>query len=208
MTADELKQAGRALFGYGWQTRLADVLGVDGSTVRRWVSSGLPVAGSAAALLDALTATQRIRGALDFEMRRDDGPVTPEHVATGSPVNLRDETSGTEFRMPRAIGAPNLTTDDVVVMRHPDRWHLEGYLEAVARRAPSCRPIVSDDGNAFTSVLERRSTTGNPRIVYQDVLRDGRVLSATTAFPAPDGRGRMAHPEVRPPHPTKHADTS
>jgi hypothetical protein len=37
---------GEALFGaWGWQTRLAEALEVDGSTVRRWVSGAVPVPG-------------------------------------------------------------------------------------------------------------------------------------------------------------------
>lgn len=51
MTPDELKDAGRELFGNGWQTRLAEHLGVDGSTVRRWVSGAVPVPNPAAAAI-------------------------------------------------------------------------------------------------------------------------------------------------------------
>lgn len=51
MTADELKEAGRALYGHGWQTRLAETLEVDGSTVRRWVSGAVPIPGPAAAAI-------------------------------------------------------------------------------------------------------------------------------------------------------------
>jgi DNA-binding transcriptional regulator YdaS (Cro superfamily) len=51
MTPDELKEAGRALFGNGWQTRLAEQLGVDGSTVRRWVSGAVPIPNPAAAAI-------------------------------------------------------------------------------------------------------------------------------------------------------------
>lgn len=43
MTADELKKVGKALYGLGWQTRLAEALGVDGSTVRRWVSGAVVI---------------------------------------------------------------------------------------------------------------------------------------------------------------------
>lgn len=44
LTPDELRQVGAALFGeWGWQTRLAEALEVDGSTVRRWVSGAVPV---------------------------------------------------------------------------------------------------------------------------------------------------------------------
>ena len=44
MTPDELREAGVELYGeWGWQTRLAEALGVDGSTVRRWVSGAVPI---------------------------------------------------------------------------------------------------------------------------------------------------------------------
>lgn len=50
MTRDELCKAGRQLYGkWGWQTRLAEALEVDYSTVRRWVSGAIPVPGPAAA---------------------------------------------------------------------------------------------------------------------------------------------------------------
>jgi hypothetical protein len=43
---EDLKVVGEQLFGsWGWQTRLAEVLEVDGSTVWRWVSGAVPVPG-------------------------------------------------------------------------------------------------------------------------------------------------------------------
>ncbi|MBI1188378.1 MAG: hypothetical protein GC206_13775 [Alphaproteobacteria bacterium] len=43
LTPDDLRIIGEALFGpWGWQTRLAEALEVDGSTVRRWVSGAVP----------------------------------------------------------------------------------------------------------------------------------------------------------------------
>lgn len=51
MSPQDLAEAGRALYGYGWQTRLAEALGVDGSTVRRWVSGAVPIPGPAAAAI-------------------------------------------------------------------------------------------------------------------------------------------------------------
>lgn len=51
MTPAELKEAGEKLYGYGWQTRFAEDLDVDGSTVRRWVSGAVPIPGPAAAAI-------------------------------------------------------------------------------------------------------------------------------------------------------------
>lgn len=52
MSPQELADAGRQLYGkWGWQTRLAEALEVDGSTVRRWVSGAVPIPGPAAAAI-------------------------------------------------------------------------------------------------------------------------------------------------------------
>jgi len=46
MKPDELRTLCVELYGaYGWQTRLAEALKVDGSTVRRWVSGAVPIPG-------------------------------------------------------------------------------------------------------------------------------------------------------------------
>ena len=46
MTPAQLRDAGIELYGkWGWQTRLAEALKVDGSTVRRWVSGAVPIPG-------------------------------------------------------------------------------------------------------------------------------------------------------------------
>jgi DNA-binding transcriptional regulator YdaS (Cro superfamily) len=55
MTPEELAKAGVTLYGkWGWQTRMAEALGVDGSTVRRWVSGAVPVPGPVVAALTCL----------------------------------------------------------------------------------------------------------------------------------------------------------
>lgn len=44
LSPDDLRIIGEALYGpWGWQTRLAETLEVDGSTVRRWVSGAVAV---------------------------------------------------------------------------------------------------------------------------------------------------------------------
>jgi DNA-binding transcriptional regulator YdaS (Cro superfamily) len=68
LSPDELKQAGRDLFGYGWQTRLAERLGVDGSTVRRWVSGAVPVPNPAAAAIRAYLYIRRTTGRMPTDL--------------------------------------------------------------------------------------------------------------------------------------------
>jgi hypothetical protein len=55
MNSDQLRTAGEALWGrWGWQTRMAERLRVDGSTVRRWLSGASAIPGPAAVALELL----------------------------------------------------------------------------------------------------------------------------------------------------------
>ena len=45
MTPDDLQVAGKKLFGYGWQTRLARELDVTSRTVNRWAAGAVPIPG-------------------------------------------------------------------------------------------------------------------------------------------------------------------
>ena len=60
VTRAELKRLGKALYGYGWQTRLAEALDVEGSTVRRWVSGAVPIPGPAAAAIKCFAREKQI----------------------------------------------------------------------------------------------------------------------------------------------------
>jgi hypothetical protein len=56
MTPSRLREIGIELFGeWGWQTRVAEALQVDGSTVRRWVSGAVPIPGPASVALECLS---------------------------------------------------------------------------------------------------------------------------------------------------------
>jgi len=55
MSPQELADVGRQLWGdWGWQTRMAETLKVDGSTVRRWVSGAVPIPGPVDVALNCL----------------------------------------------------------------------------------------------------------------------------------------------------------
>lgn len=50
MSGQELKEAAIRLYGdRGWQSRLAEALDVDTSSIRRWVGGQVPVPGPVAA---------------------------------------------------------------------------------------------------------------------------------------------------------------
>lgn len=61
MTPTELSELGRGLYGYGWQTRLAEALKVDGSTVRRWVSGAVPVPGPVEVAVRCLACHEKFK---------------------------------------------------------------------------------------------------------------------------------------------------
>lgn len=55
MTPEELRIVGEHLYGnWGWQTRMAEALKVDGSTVRRWLSGKVAIPGPAEVALELL----------------------------------------------------------------------------------------------------------------------------------------------------------
>ncbi len=60
MTPDELRQIGEELFGaWGWQTKIAKALRVDGSTVRRWISGATTIPGPAEVALELLLQVKK-----------------------------------------------------------------------------------------------------------------------------------------------------
>lgn len=60
MTPEELRAIGEQLFGtWGWQTKIAKALRVDGSTVRRWISGATAIPGPAEVALELLAKYQK-----------------------------------------------------------------------------------------------------------------------------------------------------
>jgi len=63
MSPDALRAAGEELWGrWGWQTRMAETLRVDGSTVRRWLSGATQIPGPAQVALELLLEAKSRKG--------------------------------------------------------------------------------------------------------------------------------------------------
>ena len=63
MSPDALRAAGEELWGrWGWQTRMAETLRVDGSTVRRWLSGATQIPGPAQVALELLLEAKARKG--------------------------------------------------------------------------------------------------------------------------------------------------
>ncbi len=66
MSPETLRALGEELYGrWGWQTRLARTLRVDGSTVRRWLSGASAIPGPAEVAIELLIERHRARQAGD-----------------------------------------------------------------------------------------------------------------------------------------------
>lgn len=61
MTPNELRHIGEQLWGsWGWQTKMAHALRVDGSTVRRWIAGTTAIPGPAEVALELFLKEQKI----------------------------------------------------------------------------------------------------------------------------------------------------
>lgn len=55
MTSEQLREIGEYLYGsWGWQTKMAETLRVDGSTVRRWLAGKVVIPGPVEVALELL----------------------------------------------------------------------------------------------------------------------------------------------------------
>jgi len=71
MSPDELRATGERLWGrWGWQTRMAETLRVDGSTVRRWLSGASTIPGPAEVALELLIELSETRQPQPTKNRR------------------------------------------------------------------------------------------------------------------------------------------
>lgn len=89
-TPADLAVAGERLFGaWGWQTRLAEALEVDGSTVRRWVSGAVPIPNPAKVAIRLMLAA---KGAGDLLTGEE--PRAPAIPARKRSTSLEQERTG------------------------------------------------------------------------------------------------------------------
>ena len=160
MDTEEFKRIGEDLFGNSWQTRMARALGIDGSTVRRWVGAAIPVPPAIQAYLAMMGERQETRGALLYAMA---GIGSPAGMILQRPEPFERMTKRLKFPgvdqlkpMP-AILAPGgelpatldaeavdrIATDGVSyeITRHPDGRHMAGYLEAARREGHEAASI-------------------------------------------------------------------
>lgn len=197
MSPEDFGVMGRALFGKGWQTRLSEKLEVDGSTIRRWVGSGMAVPPTAKAFLSMMTERQNARGALACARQTigDMVPFMTEDDVKEHPRLLKlrwfpFEDMDRSKHMPSihveriagtvcaSLGADvqdkvQITDLSYILTRHPDPYHLAGYRAEASRRHH--RLAVVRYGDHYYSLLVH-SVPGPPTILHhivthQDVNR-------------------------------------
>lgn len=199
MENEDFKRAGEDLFGSGWQTRLARALGVDGSTVRRWVGAAVPVPPQIAAFMDLLGSRQEARGALVFATQRLPSPIAASAAQPARLEGMRRRLvfPGVDAPKPmpsiRAfdaqgtvglslVGDPEHDIDvpdaSYTITRHPDGRHLAGYVDA-ARAEGHVPVIVSHRFHHYTLVVH--AATGTPSIMQQIATHSGTLRTVIRA---------------------------
>lgn len=197
MSPEDFSETGRALFGKGWQTRLSEKLGVDGSTIRRWVGSGMAIPPTASAFLSMMAERQKARGALICSRQTlgETVPLADEEGLVEHPKLLKlrwfpfgdmdrskhmpsiysNSTGGHVFVGLGAQARDEIQTGDLsfILTRHPDPYHLAGYRAEASRRGH--RVTAVRYGDHFYSLVAHR--IAGPAMVlhhiatHQDVNR-------------------------------------
>jgi hypothetical protein len=202
MDVEDFKRTTEDLFGHGWQTRLARALGIDPSTVRRWVGATVPVPPSVEAFLKVVAERQEARGALAFERLRLGTPVrtiVPEHAVL-TWMEQRFHFPGVDQAKPLPAiashrqgdalhvsldGAPSDRIGDETVsyalVRHPDSVHHAAFIAAAA-----------EAGHSVTSVTHRfhhydviAHDDGERRLLRRIHTHSGDVRTLTAATSEP-----------------------
>lgn len=192
----DFRETARNLIGTGWQTRLSEALGVDGSTVRRWVGNALPVPSTVMAYLRMMVERQQARGALVFERQPDGTPIAGEVVIEGDGVNhprLNKKLIFPGVDFPKQMPAIHAGSDDdgvltlslgnggrdaidapgvsLVLTRHPDPYHRDAYIEAATTRGH--KVVWVEYRHHFYTLLAHLG--GTPRVTHQIATHAGRI---------------------------------
>lgn len=193
MQTDHFKALGAELFGYGWQSRLARALGMEGSTIRRWVSGSTPVAPSAIAFLEMAASRQATRGAYVATMDSARGVSNLEGEDCGSIDHLALKHAFVGIDKPKPMPALlsdngevlRLTGDpqncmmkdaDHLLVRHPDRWHLEAWLAEM--RSAGHRPSFLHSRHHYYSAIVS-PTQHAPTLTYRLSTHAGQIRRLT-----------------------------
>lgn len=199
MKTDHFKEIGEDLYGYGWQSRLARALGMDGSTVRRWVSGAVPVPPSASAYLRMMCSRQTTRGAylaLSHAQRATTGP-TGHRDKPLTAMQRKIVFSGVE--RPKPVPTIHLQegilmlgeepefaeSGSFLVVRHPDSHHLEGYLKemekagivpATARGKHHHYTGIRLEPEGASTIRYVLSTHSGRLRIHESQIKDGTVI--------------------------------
>ena len=203
MDTEDFKRTGEDLFGNSWQTRMARALGIDGSTVRRWVGATIPVPPAIQAFLAMMGDRQEARGALTFAMQRLGSPggvklETPEGIGrmtkrlrfpgVDQPKPMPAIVTGGSEDEPTAMmsdeAADRIHTEGVSyqITRHPDSRHARGYVGA-AERAGHDVSTIHVKHHHYTLLAHTGEPT--PGTAHMIATHSGavRLLRATTRDP-------------------------
>lgn len=149
MDKDDFNKNAEELFGNSWQTRLARAIGVDPSSVRRWVSGAVAVPEPVTAYLSVMVERQKLRGKLAFLNQNPECPVDFSGLCENrEKFDKQIQFPGVDRKKPMPsihvvkigcgidIRLGSETEDDLVpgytylITRHPDRFQLEAYESA------------------------------------------------------------------------------
>lgn len=151
METEEFKRVGADLFGNSWQTRMARHLGIDGSSVRRWVGGTVPVPPATRAFLAMMSDRQEARGALAFHAQGIGAPSDVKLLPDPEVAHMRKKLVFPGVEQAKPMPAIHTTehkgqvevhlddgpTDEISavdlsyqITRHPDSRHLAGYERA------------------------------------------------------------------------------
>lgn len=204
MDIETLKEVAADLFGNSWRTHMAKALGVDGSTVRRWLANGVEAPSYIAAYLDVLGDRQEARGAALYgQFQSSPASFTPPEPLVLDHMLKRLKFPGVDQLKPmpaihlaynaegkRIVRLDGNAKDSIVdpsfsytLVRHPDTRHLAGFLKAAGAAGHSAA-IVTHRYHHYSLMLS--SSLEEPTITHIIATHAGEIR-ITTALASDPG---------------------